>query len=452
MTFLNGGPGWLRSPPRRPATLELDTNVPALLMKIGTYPLNYGGLGAARSLGRAGVPVAAVVESRYTPLARSRYVRSRFIWPTNGGEGEEELLQALQRLGDRIGQRSVLVTTDDEAATFAARFAEELDDRFLFPRAPAGLVGQVASKRGLHDLCSSHGVARPEAAFPETLAELDEAAKRIGFPMTVKNREPWIRLRRPAVWRTTSVQSVAELRALASGWAEPFSVILQEHLPRENCEDWFFQGYFDHNSVCLAGYTGRKYRSWPHEAGVTACGVLASCPDLLAETVRFCQAIGYHGMADVDWRLDRRTGRFHLLDFNPRCGAHFRLFEDSAGLDVVRAMHLDLTGRPHKAQAMASRRFVAGHLDPLAQLAARGTGARPPRTPGEVVERAWWAIDDPAPAAAAMVWVGRTAAQRIALGRPGAPRLATRSKGSATHGFVGDAPRAHSPQEEASAR
>jgi hypothetical protein len=30
------------------------------------------------------------------------------------------------------------------------------------------------------------------------------------------------------------------------------------------------------------------------------------------------------------------------LDFNPRVGAQFRLFEDDAGSDVVRALHLDL--------------------------------------------------------------------------------------------------------------
>ena len=66
---------------------------------------------------------------------------------------------------------------------------------------------------------------------------------------------------------------------------------------------------------------------------------------------RFCRAIGFSGIADLDWRLDRRDGRYKLLDFNPRVGAQFRLFETDAGIDVVRALHLDLTGRPVPAGA-----------------------------------------------------------------------------------------------------
>ena len=48
---------------------------------------------------------------------------------------------------------------------------------------------------------------------------------------------------------------------------------------------------------------------------------------------------------DLDYRLDKRDGSYNLLDFNPRIGAQFRVFEDRGGVDVVRALHLDLTGR-----------------------------------------------------------------------------------------------------------
>lgn len=47
-----------------------------------------------------------------------------------------------------------------------------------------------------------------------------------------------------------------------------------------------------------------------------------------------------------DYRLDRRDGRCHLLDFNPSMGAQFRLLEGDNGIDVMCALHLDLTGRP----------------------------------------------------------------------------------------------------------
>jgi len=45
--------------------VELDRSVPALLLKLGNYPLHHGGVGVVRSLGRCGVDVYAVTEGRF---------------------------------------------------------------------------------------------------------------------------------------------------------------------------------------------------------------------------------------------------------------------------------------------------------------------------------------------------------------------------------------------------
>jgi len=45
-----------------------------------------------------------------------------------------------------------------------------------------------------------------------------------------------------------------------------------------------------------------------------------------------CFPIGYQGIMACDYRLDRRDGRCHLLDFNPSMGAQFRLLEGDNGM------------------------------------------------------------------------------------------------------------------------
>ncbi|MDQ1014666.1 hypothetical protein [Streptomyces afghaniensis] len=49
----------------------LDHGVPALLVKVGRFPQQHGGLGVVRSLGRAGVLAYAMVEDRFTPAGSS---------------------------------------------------------------------------------------------------------------------------------------------------------------------------------------------------------------------------------------------------------------------------------------------------------------------------------------------------------------------------------------------
>jgi hypothetical protein len=110
--------------------------------------------------------------------------------------------------------------------------------------------------------------------------------------------------------------------------------------------------------------------------------------------------VGYRGIFDIDWRYDRRTGLYNLLDFNPRVGAQFRIFEDDAGIDVVRAMHLSLSGRPlHPGNQINGERFIvepwdlASLLTTLSHPLEGMGGAGRPRA-------AWLAFDDPRPVVA----------------------------------------------------
>ncbi|MFD5390952.1 ATP-grasp domain-containing protein [Streptomyces sp. NPDC059474] len=380
----------------------MDRSVPALVVKIGHYPLHHGGVGAIRSLGRLGVPMYAVTEDRWTPAALSRYLARAFIWPTTGSERPERLVEGLLRIGRAIGRPAVLLPTDEEAAVLIAEHADRLagEGGFLFPRAEPELPRRLASKRGLYELCVKHGVPTPEAAFPDTYADVKAFAASARFPVVAKNREAFERRKKPAVGGTTRIEGPRELMELARRWGPRPGVVLQEYLPREDAEDWIVHGYFDSRSTPLAMFTGVKVRSWPPHAGMTACAYAVANEELARMAAQFVQRIGFSGIVDLDWRLDRRDGRYKLLDFNPRMGAQFRLFESAAGIDVVRAQHLDLTGRavPGAGQR-PDRRFTVENIDLPALLAYRRSGYTTPHAPARAsgTELAWAARDDMKP-------------------------------------------------------
>lgn len=377
--------------------LRADRAVPGLIVKIGNYPLHHGGVGAIRSLGRLGVPMYALTEDRWTPAAVSRYLRRAFVRPTTGREEPERLVGQLLDVGREIGRPAVLVPTDEEAAVLIAEHAGPLAERFLFPRVEPGLPRRLASKQGLHELCTEHGVPSPAAAFPDSYADVEEFAATARFPVVAKNREAFVRRSAPAVAGTTRIGGAAELLRLAEGWGPRPGVVLQEYLPREEAEDWIVHGYFDAEGDALALFTGVKVRSWPPHAGMTASAYVVDNPELAALAARFVKRIGFTGVVDLDLRHDRRDGRYKLLDFNPRMGAQFRLFENAAGVDVVRALHLDLTGRPVPGAAQRSgHRFVVENIDLPALLAYRRSGYTTPHAPARPAgtELAWLARDD----------------------------------------------------------
>ena len=131
------------------------------------------------------------------------------------------------------------------------------------------------------------------------------------------------------------------------------NLMLQEYIPGGDDTVWMFNGYFNADSECLAGFTGKKIRQSPVYTGSTTLGVCLRNDPVDDLTRRFMKSVGYRGILDVGYRYDARDGQFKVLDVNPRIGATFRLFVGDGGLDVARAFYLDMTGQ----QVPASRPF-----------------------------------------------------------------------------------------------
>jgi predicted ATP-grasp superfamily ATP-dependent carboligase len=384
---------------------SFDTDVPVLLLRLDPNPFHHGTLGAVRSLGRAGIEVHAVVASARGPVGRSRYLHRTYELPA-GPVTDAPLLALLRDISERIGRPAVLIPMDDRGAIAAARLAGPLLGRFLLPAQPAGLPERVADKAELARLCRELELPHPATALPGSAQQADAMAAGLGLPCVAKWSRPWL-LPGPAdtgLRSTTLVRTRADARRLYELTDRAGSaLLLQRRLPGTPDTDWFFHGCFTRGGSCLIGGSGRKERAWPPRTGLTAVGRWLPNPDVERAALRLARHLDYRGILDLDFRRDAH-GRYHLLDFNPRPGAQFRLFTDPSGLDVVRALHLDLTGRTVPAARDApGRLFRAENYALLSALATARTGrprpARPNRTRGgrRDVERAWFAADDPLP-------------------------------------------------------
>ncbi len=375
----------------------VNASTPAVVLKFDSNVMHHGGLGVIRSLGRAGVSVYAVHEDKLAPAASSRYLRGRLLWRPDPADADR-VLAGLARLAGIIGRPAVLIPTDDAGAIFLAEHGSELRRWFLFPELPAGLPRRLAGKYSLHQVCRELGVASPWTTLPGSLAQAREFARAAGYPVVAKLTDPWQAHR--GMRSTRVVVDSSELgRIYDACWRAGAGLMLQEFVPGDRRYDWFFHGYCDANSACRPAFTGVKERSYPSGAGLTSFGRSAPNDALKAEITRLLSRLGYRGLLDLDIRLDARDGRYHLLDFNPRLGAQFRVFLDAAGTDVALAAYLDLTGQPIPAAAQVDgRTFVVENYDPVSALGRWRAGELGWRSWLASVrgadEWAWFARDD----------------------------------------------------------
>src|SRR5579872_368657 len=337
-----------------------DASTPVLVLR----PHHHGALGIFRSLGMLGVPVYAVEDGEWAPPLHSRYCRGIFHWDVRHARSQDSVASLLKIAG-HFDRPPILIPTDDATAVLVQEAAERLQQAYQFPVLPAGLAQRLSSKRKLYFLCRKWGFPTPQTAFPQSRADVLRFLESAIFPVVLKGIDDRLLFGRTKV----AMRIVHNAQELLNSYdemenpAQP-NLMLQEYIPGNVDTVWMFNGYFNQKSECLAGFTGRKLRQRPAYTGMTSLGICLKNETVDQSIRTFLGSLNYRGMVDLGCRYDERDGQYKLLDVNPRVGCTFRLFVDRAGMDVVRACYLDLTGqRVEAGDAEEGRKWLVENQD-----------------------------------------------------------------------------------------
>lgn len=381
---------------------RIDTSVPVVVIAPG-----YHGHGIARSLGRLGVPMFGVHADTRSPAARSRYWRKNYAWDLAKASPEESV-DWLLRLSRTIGMRPILIPTDDDSCVFIADHAVVLREGFLFPNQPAGLTRALSSKKQMYFLCKKYSIPTAETAFPLSRDDVIEYAKNATFPLMLKGIDT-LALRRKTGVKMVLVEDAKSLLKYYDEMETPDApnLMLQEYFTGGSRTVWMFNGYFNDESRSLFGLTANMIRQYPPYKGVTSLGVCITNHTVAEQTKEFMKAIGYRGPLDIGHKYDERSGQYKTIDVNPRIGTTFRLLVDSKGMDVARALYLDLTGQAVlTGEAREGRKWVVENFDLISSpiyCHDNKQGIREwVRSYKGIEEASWFARDDLAPFF--MVW------------------------------------------------
>ncbi|HEY1350076.1 MAG TPA: hypothetical protein VGF67_10670 [Ktedonobacteraceae bacterium] len=389
----------------------MDNSIPVVVIAPGFH-----GHAIARSLGRLGVAVYGVHADPHSPAARSGYWRKNFIWDIEKAAARDSLDWLLQ-LGQTLGQRPILLPTDDHSCVFLDTCAQQLKDVFRFPEQPPGLTRALSNKQSMYHLCKTHGLPAAETAFPCSREDVQAFCQHAVFPVMLKGIDTLALRERTGVKMVLAHDGETLLR-LYDEMETPDApnIMLQEYLGGGSRTVWMFDGYFNARSDCLFGLTANMLRQYPAYTGVTSLGVCLTNETVAQQTTAFMKAIGYQGALDLGFKFDARTGLYKAIDANPRIGRTFRLLVDDSGMDVVRALYLDLTGQPVvPGQPREGRKWVVENFDLLSSARYRRDehlGLRGWLRSYQGVEEAFWfARDDLRPFLAmvgsSLAWAGQ---------------------------------------------
>jgi predicted ATP-grasp superfamily ATP-dependent carboligase len=287
------------------------------------------GLAVARSLGRRGVPVIGLDRDENGYGLHSRYttVAGRCPYPL---DDERAFIDFLLEIGAALNQKAVLFPCLDEWVFAVARHASELGEYFILPFSNIETVERILDKNLLYRKCEERGIPIPRTYYIGEQAP-EQISSEISYPCIVK----------PALQREFTNEFGQKV--LRANNREEFLALCKRagHHPLLAQEivgagvDSFYSlcSYIGRDGQAKGAFVGRKLEQYPPDFG-TACLVDSRYVDEIVERgVDILKEFSYHGISEVEFIYDDRSGEYKLLDINTRVWKWIGL-PISAGIDL----------------------------------------------------------------------------------------------------------------------
>lgn len=337
-------------------------------------------LNLVRALGEQGVPVIVVSEDARPPSRRSRHCRTFHHLP--GFTREPALLLALLiRLQAEHGALLPVFPSADPDLTALLALADPLATVCRSITAPPDVAHLLMDKSAFGVAAQQLGLPVPRTFSPRTLEAVQALSGTVDYPVIVKPAHPlaWKRPGLdPAVARAKALR-VDEPEALVRlcGLLAPhgLGLLVQEYIPGRDETHYSVHAYIDPQGRAQASYTARKWRTFPVHAG-SGCHVESVYrPALEAEAIEMLLALGFRGIANMNFKRHAHTGRHLLIEINPRI-SQTSLLATRAGVNLAWLAYRTacaLPPLPAPARRFGLRYLNAG-LDFHAFLAYRRAG------------------------------------------------------------------------------
>jgi D-aspartate ligase len=302
---------------------------------------DFHGLAIVRSLGRHGVPVV-IVDDEYSIGRFSRYTTLNVRAPNL--RDERETVDFLLDLGKKLDLKGwVLFPTRDELVASLSRCRAPLSEMYRVPTPEWEITKWAWNKWNTYSMAQKLDIPIPRTWCPRSLEEIDKIDAE--FPLGVKPsvKEDFFYATKAKAWRANNREELKELFQRASSHVGSNEVLVQEIIPGDGtCQ--FSCCMFIKDGAAIGSMEAQRWRQHPPEFGRAATFVESiDLPAVEEPTLRFLRAINYYGLAEVEYKLDPRDGKYKLLDVNARTWG-FHALGSPAGVDFSYMLYADQVG------------------------------------------------------------------------------------------------------------
>ncbi len=280
-----------------------------------TFGRSWHALAATRSLGRQGIEVFCGEEAPFAPCFFSRYCKGSFQYPSVSQDPEgfvDFMVEKVKELKPPEGEPYVLMPVHKET-WIIAKHRERFEPYVSVPLTSYENMERTHDKGQLAVLAERMGITIPRTWQFTSVDDLYRAIPDIELPVFLKVRagSAGVGLKKCS----TPEELTGKFKEFVEGYhLEPEEYPLVQQFVEG--EDYCVTALFD-QGTCVARMTYRNVRAFPRETGAGALRETVRLPDAEQASERLLGELGWHGMAELDFRV-APDGTAYLIEVNPR--------------------------------------------------------------------------------------------------------------------------------------
>ena len=266
-------------------------------------------LATVRGLAHGGVKVSVGERTWMASALFSRYADKRFIYPSVTLFPEKFLDWLEGKV--KTGRYDVLITPEEDTCSLVWQNFSRFSPYVRFPLADHEAFLLARDKFKLLAYARSLGVACPSTRLIQTKEDFSQGIQDISYPLVLK---PVIGTGGRGMFY---LFSPSDLNGQFKHMKERYSdFLMQEYIPGNKY--YGVSLIFNRKNQMRSAFVHKKLRQFPVAGGASTYAVSVEYPELVALAEALLQGIGWHGPANIEFKIDARDGKPRLMEVNPR--------------------------------------------------------------------------------------------------------------------------------------
>ena len=269
-------------------------------------------LAVIRSLGKQGLDVTAGEETWCATGAFSRYCSHRLVYPSPVRAEEKFVRDLIAHL--RTNEYAAIFPVADACLKPIIDHEEEISRYTRIAQPPRDIFMKGYDKGATLRIALENAIPCPETFFPESAEEMEEIVGKVGYPAIIK---PRVSSGRRGVRICNSPEEL--LRSYDTLVPEFGRVVVQEFIPFGG--ELGVYTLLNERSEPRAVTVQKRLRSYPVSGGASTLRETVkdeTSREAATIALRLLKAMGWSGVAMVEFRIDARDGSLKLMEVNPR--------------------------------------------------------------------------------------------------------------------------------------